>query len=440
MRRTVSLRGRRRRPRPEAAEAAPENEIAAPATVAPPTPEELRRQAAVQERIQDLCPEAPRVIGRLSRFGFRTYLCGGSVRDLLLGLRPKDFDLATDATPRQVKRTFRNSRIIGRRFRLVQITFPDKILEVSTFRGAGEPAGEGADLLIVQDNTFGTPEEDAVRRDFTVNGLYYDLEAGRVIDFVGGLRDLERRVIETIGDPWVRFREDPVRMLRAVKFASRLGFRLADDVYQSILDCRDELKKAAPARVYEEIIRLTNMGGACDALRLLYRTGLLAVILPELAAALDAFAKREDPEAWTAYWEMLRGLDAATRAGEVPSNARLLAFALWPLFETEIETGQPASTPDEPEDGLAPIAGRLRMSRRDAYLVRQIMYAQRRFSSKTKGRRRKGSPQQLSQRDWFDDAWFFFTLRARAFGRDDEVAAYESSRRAREPGAGGDAA
>ncbi len=348
----------------------------------------------------------------------------------MLDLRPKDFDIATNATPRQVKRLFRNSRIIGRRFRLVQLTFQDKILEVSTFRAAIDPPSDSPDLLILQDNTFGTAEEDALRRDFTINGLYYDLECGRVIDFVGGLRDLDRRVIETIGDPWVRFREDPVRMLRAVKFASRLGFRLADDVYSAILDCRDELRKAAPARVHEELLRLTNMGGAHDAVRLMYRTGLLWVMVPELSEALDSLSAGEDQTAWTAYWAMLRNLDAATRAGEQPSNARLFAFMLWPLFPEELATGRPRVESEDPEDGLGAIALRLRMSRRDAFIVRQIMYAQDRLGapkSKSGGRRRRRpGGAGFAQREWFGDAVFFFRARSLALGRADLVQAYDA--------------
>jgi poly(A) polymerase len=428
VRRSVSYRGRRRRPRsefdPPAGDPPPEAEVAPPPEPERWTEEQRRRHARVGEKIREICPEALRVIRRLNGEGHESYLCGGCVRDLLLDLRPKDFDLATNATPRQVKRFFRNSRIIGRRFRLVQLSFADKILEVSTFRAAVDPPAAAADLLILQDNTFGTAEEDARRRDFTMNGLFYDLSNGRVIDFVGGLRDIDRRVVETIGDPWVRFREDPVRMLRAVKFASRLGFRLADDVYSAILDCREELQKAAPARVHEEILRLTNMGGAHDALRLLCRTGLLGVILPELAAALDRLACRTDPVEWRAYWSMLRSLDEGTRAGDAPSNSRLFSFALWPLFEIEMETGQPTSSADEPEDGLTPLAQRLRMSRRDGFLVRQIMYSQSRFASpKAKGRRRRGSAAQLAQRDWFRDSTFFFHARAAALGLDEAVAA-----------------
>jgi poly(A) polymerase len=368
----------------------------------------------VGARIRQLCPDAAKVVSRMNRYGFISYLCGGSVRDMLLGLKPKDFDLVTDATPRQVKRLFRNSRIIGRRFRLVQVIFQDRILEVSTFRSAVEAQDESGDLLIHQDNVFGTPEEDAVRRDFTINGLFYDLKTERVLDYVGGLADLDRRVVATIGDPWIRFREDPVRMLRAIKFAARLDFRLADDVYEAIIDCRDEIARAAPARLFEEIMRLMNLGGACEAIRLLFRTGLLALLTPDLDAALQAFSGRPDRTAWNAFWGTLREFDAAVRAGEIATNARIIAALFSPLFEKEMEGHVKNGRPPD-EDGLTPIAMKFRMARRDLFDARRILMAQRRFFS-SDGRRPKPRIEHLRSREGFDDSWFFFGLRSRAIG------------------------
>ncbi|MFQ5844643.1 MAG: poly(A) polymerase, partial [Planctomycetota bacterium] len=165
---------------------------------------------------------AAKIVRRLVRHGYRAYLVGGCVRDLLLGTAPKDFDIATEARPRQIKRLFRNSRIIGRRFRLVHVRFGQQVIEVSTFRAP--PVQEGGDVYIRQDNVFGTEEQDARRRDFTINGLFYDLSRERVIDHVGGLGDLAARRMRTIGDAGVRLREDPVRILRAAKFAGRLGY------------------------------------------------------------------------------------------------------------------------------------------------------------------------------------------------------------------------
>ena len=168
-------------------------------------------------------PDADRVVRKLTRAGYKAYLVGGCVRDLLVNRTPKDFDVATSATPNEIKATFRNSRIIGRRFRLAHVFFGSKIIEVSTFR-ANPRDEDDHDLLIRRDNVFGSETEDARRRDFTINGLFYDVEREEVIDHVGGLADLEAKLLHTIGDPDIRFQEDPVRMLRAIKFAARLGF------------------------------------------------------------------------------------------------------------------------------------------------------------------------------------------------------------------------
>src|SRR5215813_11396872 len=173
--------------------------------------------------------DAEKILRRLRRNGHQAYLVGGCVRDLLLGRTPKDFDIATSATPQEIKDLFRNSRIIGRRFRLAHIFFGSKIIETSTFRAnprEGLEPEEGEEILIRRDNVFGTAEEDARRRDFTINGLFYDIEAERVTDYVGGLADLEAHLVRTIGDPDIRFREDPVRILRAIKFAARLSFQM----------------------------------------------------------------------------------------------------------------------------------------------------------------------------------------------------------------------
>jgi poly(A) polymerase len=219
-------------------------------------------------------------------------------------------------------------------------------------------------------------------------------------------------VIATIGDPWVRFREDPVRMLRAIKFAARLDFRLADDVYEAIIDCRQEIERGAPSRIFEEILRLMNLGGACEAVRLLLRTGLLRLLTPELADALEGFAARGDRSAWTAWWGVLREFDAAVRGGERATNARIIATLFAPLFEKEIE-GAALNGRVEAEDGLSPAAARFRMARRDLADARRILHHQRRFAALA-GRRARID--HLRGREGFDDAWFFYTLRSRAAG------------------------
>ncbi|HMI90018.1 MAG TPA: hypothetical protein VK509_01585, partial [Polyangiales bacterium] len=286
-----------------------------------PVPQ-VYRDLIGQERID---PDAVKVLRRLTRHGHTAYLVGGGVRDLLHGRAPKDFDIGTSARPNDVRRLFRNCRIIGRRFRLAHILFgAGKIIEVATFRrdpttregGAallfddappapGEPSlwpapkerGDDADLLIRQDNTFGLPHEDAIRRDFTINGLFYDLERQEVIDYVGGVRDLRDVVVRTIGDPDVRFREDPIRILRAIKFSSRLDLGIAPDVYDAMVDLRDELARSAPPRVFEELLRLLRGGAAERAVYLCWDVGVLGVVLPELSAHLEDQAEGSD-ELW----------------------------------------------------------------------------------------------------------------------------------------------
>ncbi|EMP09480.1 tRNA nucleotidyltransferase/poly(A) polymerase family protein, partial [Leptospira interrogans serovar Pyrogenes str. 200701872] len=174
--------------------------------------------------------DAVKIIHRLNKFGFKAYIVGGGVRDLLLGRKPKDFDVVTNATPNQIKKIFNNCRIIGRRFKIVHILFRGKVIEVSTFRSLPDyrlgKAVEDQDYLIKRDNKFGTPQEDAARRDFTINSLYYDVRNDSIIDYVGGFEDIRNKVLRVIGDPDISFREDPVRMLRAVKFAEILGLNI----------------------------------------------------------------------------------------------------------------------------------------------------------------------------------------------------------------------
>jgi poly(A) polymerase len=201
--------------------------------------------------------DAVKVVRRLVRFGHQAYLVGGCVRDLLLGLQPKDFDVATSARPPQLRKLFRNCRIIGRRFRLAHMLFRDgKVIEVATFRREPEDRAEDGDLLLLQDNVFGDPHEDALRRDFTINALFYDVAPGNIIDYVGGLVDVERRLLRTIGDPDIRIQEDPVRILRAIKFSARQDLGIDPALYEAAIRHRSLLARSAPPRVFEEVLRL----------------------------------------------------------------------------------------------------------------------------------------------------------------------------------------
>jgi tRNA nucleotidyltransferase/poly(A) polymerase len=230
--------------------------------------------------------DADRVVRKLTRAGYKAYLVGGCVRDLLVSRTPKDFDVATSATPNEIKATFRNSRIIGRRFRLAHVFFGSKIIETATFR-ANPRDEDDHDLLIRRDNVFGTEAEDAKRRDFTINGLFYDVEREEVIDHVGGLADLDARLIRTIGDPDIRFQEDPVRMLRAIKFAARLSFGFEPGTWRALMRWRSEISKCAPPRLLEEVHRLLRGGAARRSFELLVETGVLAVLSPYLAGLLE---------------------------------------------------------------------------------------------------------------------------------------------------------
>jgi poly(A) polymerase len=273
-----------------------------------------------------------KVLYRLHRSGRKGYLCGGSVRDLLLGRQPKDFDVVTDARPQEIRRLFRNSRIIGRRFRLAHIMFQDLVVEVSTFRR--EPDLQNSetdgDLLVRDDNVFGTPIQDARRRDFTVNGLFYDIGTFSVIDYVGGIDDLRAGVIRVIGDPDLRFREDPVRMMRALEFAARLDFEVEAGTWDAIRRHREDILKASPARVTDEILELLRRGWSLESMHLMEETSLLSPLLPELGALIDS----GDGDY---LWKMLGVLDRTIKSRREISDIVLLSVLLLPLIMEAIE-------------------------------------------------------------------------------------------------------
>ncbi len=228
---------------------------------------------------------ARKVLYRLDQKGRKACLVGGSVRDLMLGRKPKDYDIVTDARPEEVRRLFRNSRIIGRRFRLVHVLFADGVVEVSTFRGAPDPEDQRrapGELLVTSDNTWGTPRQDAFRRDFTINALLYRASDRAIVDYVGGIEDLERGRLRMIGDPEVRCREDPVRMLRACEFAARFDFEIDEPTLQAAVEHRHEIAKASPHRLIEELIELLASGRSAAAFGWMARIGLLPAILAEV--------------------------------------------------------------------------------------------------------------------------------------------------------------
>ncbi|MHC5067126.1 MAG: polynucleotide adenylyltransferase PcnB [Planctomycetota bacterium] len=227
-----------------------------------------------------------RVLYRLKKLGYQAYVVGGAVRDILQGKRPKDFDIATDATPSELRKLFRNSRIVGRRFRLVHLLFGDEMVEVATLRRQIDSDESDDDLYIEEDNAWGDVESDAFRRDFTINALYYDINDFSLIDYVGGVDDLEQHLIRSIGDPWTRFGEDPVRMLRAIKFAARFGYRIETETDGAMRDLPDEILKASRFRVTEEIFRILTQANRDLGLRMLADYGLLTVLFPTWLQAI----------------------------------------------------------------------------------------------------------------------------------------------------------
>lgn len=286
----------------------------------------VRHDVFLEEKSID--PDAAKVVRRLERAGFQAYLVGGCVRDLLLSGKPKDFDVATSARPEDVRALFRNCRIIGRRFRLAHVLFGQgKVIEVATFRRNPTADDDAdADLLIRSDNVFGEAHEDALRRDFTINALFYDLDRGQVLDWCGGMEDVARRTMATIGDPSVRFREDPVRILRAIRFAARLDLGIQPDVYDAMVAHRDELAKAARPRVFEEILRLLRGGASHRSMWLAWESGSLALLLPDLAAFLDDGEATGEGSA--RFWRRLGVVDAMTKERGKPMDDVVLLSAL----------------------------------------------------------------------------------------------------------------
>jgi poly(A) polymerase len=380
-----------------------------------------REQHPISRR--DIDPDALKVLYRLRHFNHTAYLVGGSVRDLLLSRRPKDFDIGTSAHPYQVKKLFRNCWIIGRRFRLAHVKFGQKIIEVATFRrqvapgeevvqdgvpapvhhaqaergerlrpapselSRGAASGGGAlraqedvasaeqDLnnehLIHRDNTFGTPEEDAFRRDFTINALFYDIATFSIIDYVSGLDDLRDRVVRSIGDPDLRLREDPVRMLRAIALAARLDFTIEPKLLQAIRTHRQEIAKSSPARMLEEYYKILRAGSSERAFRGLGDVGLLEPTAPELHR-----------RAGDALWRSLAELDAYRRRFEATpdtlTNPILLGTLLVPLGLSS-SRGQTPAVGQRGADPGTPRLGALPLARRDVERLRQILGLQRRL-------------------------------------------------------------
>jgi len=425
-----------------------------------------------------ISPNAVRVLYKLKEHGYDAYLVGGGVRDLLLGREPKDFDIATDATPNAIKKVFRNCRLIGRRFRLAHIHFHDEIIEVATFRSmvdepgpadaapaekplvlqASEPGhpehdGPGAlnpptssvtngtgglpehhtrprpprmlkteDGMILRDNVFGTPEEDALRRDFTVNALFYNIADYSVIDYVGGMRDLRSGLIRTIGDPLVRFTEDPVRMVRAVRFASMLGFEIEDETYRALLELRDKVALASPSRMYEEVLKLFLLGEGEKTYQLLRKTGLFGVIFPRLNEWVDT---ESDGFPHVRIGKALEWVDACVQSGrQVPPH---ILFGLMYGQYLEERAAEYRNTGVPPLDAitravsetLTEQAQRVQIPRKVGLPMRDMYWNQQRFS------KREGKyPRYFQRRPGFADAFEYLRFTSEVSGERAELRAW----------------
>jgi poly(A) polymerase len=394
---------------------------------------------------RQLSPNAVQALYRLKRQGFTAYLVGGCVRDLLLGREPKDFDLVTNATPSQVKRLFRNCRLVGRRFRLAHLHFSDEIVEVATFRASepDEPAEEellpapaptfapdtgkarpaprhlkSEEGVVLRDNVFGTPGEDALRRDFTVNALCYDIGDFSIIDYTGGMEDLKRGVIRTIGDPCVRFTEDPVRMLRAVRFAAMLGFTIEDATWDALVRQSATITRSSPPRLYEEILKLFLCGEGEKGFQFLRRSGLMAALLPGFSGWLD---QESDCFPHTRIGQAFDWIDRLVLNGEKVPPQLLLALMFGEYLEEKRESFRRSGAPLQQSldmataELLGELSGTVLIPHKIGVQVRDILSYQRRFL-KTPGKQ----PLSFISRPTFNEALecFRFTCSATSEGMD----------------------
>lgn len=361
---------------------------------------------------------------RLKKSGFEAYLVGGCVRDLLLGREPKDFDVVTDAHPEQVRKIFRNCRLVGRRFRLAHVHFGREIIEVATFRGnAGE--GPDDDLLLndegrlVRDNIYGTIEEDVWRRDFTVNSLYYNIRDFSVTDYVGGMADHTTGTLRLIGDPETRYREDPVRMLRAIRFAVKLGFTLHPDCEKPIADLAELLYHIPPARLFDEAIKLFLSGHALQTFEMLRHYGLFQILFPAVERSLSV-EEQGFPRLFLI--RALENSDTRVAEGKTVTAYFLFAAFLWDAVKTyaeeQIEKGVPENIAFQvaANELISEQVKRVSLPRQISLAMREVWSLQPRFT-----RRRGSKPYRLLNHPRFRAAYDFLLLRIETEGVDPEL-------------------
>jgi poly(A) polymerase len=366
---------------------------------------------------------ALKVLYGLKDAGYLAYLAGGGVRDLLLGRDPKDFDVATNATPEEVRKVFRNCRLIGRRFRLAHVYFQREIIEVSTFRAlapaAAEDSSEGAflskDGLVLRDNVFGSPEEDALRRDFTVNALFYSIADFSIIDYAGGIEDLNSRIIRVIGNPETRFIEDPVRIIRALRFAAALGFEIEENARVAIRAQAERLEDCSSSRLYEEIQKLFACGKSQHVFELAAGLGVFEHLFPELGAWLNA----PDGECKTHWLEKsFRQIDRWRAAGFSVDPALLFALIFgeyheWVAAKIAASEGLPyAEALQEATHRHIRQLDRIRIPKAVTHHIAEIMTGQPRFLKTT-----PKNAQRMFRHRSFLDAFLYFKFAAHTAGR-----------------------
>ncbi|MBS3935710.1 MAG: polynucleotide adenylyltransferase PcnB [Sulfuritalea sp.] len=377
----------------------------------------------VEAREHGIRPEAVsnaarRTCATLQEAGHKAYVVGGAVRDLIAGIAPKDFDVATDATPDQVRALFRRARVIGRRFQIVHVMFGQETIEVSTFRAAHDADTEKDEHgRVLRDNVWGNMEEDAARRDFTVNALYYDPARGQVFDYHHGVRDLQRKTLRMIGDPRARYREDPVRMLRAVRLAAKLELRMDPTVQAPIREMAELIENVPAARLFDEMLKLLFSGHAVECLKRLRADGLHHGLLPLLDVIL------EQPLGEKFVLLALADTDRRVREGKCTSPGFLFATLLWhevlANWETRKQNGElPVPALHAAMDEVLDTQGeKLAITRRIAGDIKDIWLLQPRFE-KRGGR----APFRLVEQSRFRAAWDFLRLRAESGEAPQELA------------------
>ncbi|MBT5228728.1 MAG: polynucleotide adenylyltransferase PcnB [Methylococcales bacterium] len=368
-----------------------------------------------------ISPHALKVLYRLKNAGYEAYLVGGGVRDVLLGKQPKDFDIATNAHPEDVSRVFRNCRLIGRRFRLAHVYFGREIIEVATFRGSGNDDGlreTNQEGRILHDNVYGTLEEDAERRDFTINALYYNISDFSIVDFSTGYQDIADAQLRLIGDPETRFREDPVRMIRAIRFAAKLDFIIEDQCVEPIKTLGGLLLDVPPARMFDEVLKLFLHGHALASFHLLREYKLYDYLFPASKDNID-----EDPQLRAFLEKAMRNTDVRVNAGKPVTPAFLFAVFLW-AGAKQVATGKTEHLGSWIESIQLACDATVKQQQKHTAIPKRVIHPMReiwtmqpRFFQRT-GKR----PLRLLSHPKFRAGYDFFLLRSQVGEVDPEVA------------------